>query len=162
MGKKNICLVAFTGAILFSGLLLNASLLAKNGEKKSDELSLDEKKALHLQMIEYDISIRNIPSMISLQNFTRVEMYFGMLVNVKLLESPYYKESLQAALEKLKKKGTYSFYEMMQQESAAAIEALQGSTSGKVDVNMDKLYSSYRIIVDQCAGCHKEMNIRDQ
>ncbi|MDH5720486.1 MAG: hypothetical protein OEZ13_07660 [Spirochaetia bacterium] len=117
-------------------------------------LTIDEKKAIKREMIDMDIDIRNLASMISMQNAFETRRIFFLGTSIKVLQMPKYQENMKRVIEKLRGRGLLQFLTSINLESAKMYNYLNDQLQKKRQIDWDKIQDSYMIILNNCRACH--------
>lgn len=145
-------------------VLLCCSVPATLAEKKSSKplikFSNDEAKAVRVEMIEMDITIRSIASMISLNNTERLAVLFDRLTEFKTLSSPYYKSGINGAIRKWKAKNLYSYLDEIRKTSQKAVKTLaEEKNNDPMNIQWKVIYDYNQKILENCRLCHSESGV---
>lgn len=119
-------------------------------------LPTDEQTAIRREMIEKDIAIRNIASLIALGETKDLAKQFSILSEYQMVSHPQLKEVFQKVLTKWKKRGLDRYFESLQKKSKSLKEILQGEKNSNF---WSKLSEGYLAILSDCRGCHKELAV---
>lgn len=121
------------------------------------KLTHEERRALRLEMIEYDVSLRSIPSLIALEDKKRVAHYFESYAVFETSENPVYKGHFESALKKLKSAGLYRHLETIQKEGQRAAAYIREKMIEGKATSYGPVYQSYKLIVENCRRCHEKV-----
>jgi len=138
------------------------------GQTRNKVISIDyskeEKKALRVEMIEMDITIRTIASMISLNNSDRLEALFLRLKTLQTADSVYYKTAIAATIKKWKKKGLLEDLLKIQSESNTILDYLKevSDSKNKDEIQWNIIYQANQKILESCQNCHKSSGVNIQ
>lgn len=153
----------FTALALAGGLYgLVGQINGQAIEKKTLPVFTDEEaRAVRVEMIEMDIAVRTLASMISLNKTDRLEVIFRRLGELQMTGSVYHKNGISGAVKKWKTSGLMKHVDTIQSESAAMVEYLNGWNTGekKQEVNWNEVHNANRKILENCQECHKRSGV---
>jgi hypothetical protein len=121
----------------------------------------EEKKALRVEMIEMDIAIRTIVSMISLNKPDRLEFLFKRLTELQMASSVYHKTGIEGVVKKWKSNGLMKHLVKIQSESSTLVDYLHGINADekKKEIQWSSVYDANRKIIESCQSCHKSSGV---
>lgn len=146
---------------------LNLGLLALFGlvparwlysQKKNQEYSADEKKAIRREMIEMDIAVRNIGSLISLGSKAPLAENFSSLQKWHTLEHPVHKVGIASVKKKWSATGVLKYKNQIQSTAGTLREYVLGM--GKKP-EWEKVSKGFTNILANCRGCHQSLMKKD-
>jgi len=158
----------FMGVMSIAAVLFGGVFFALSAEPASKKLTLhftdQEKKAVRIEMIEMDITIRTIVSMISLNKPDRLEVQFSKLAKLHLEDSVYHKKSISAAVNKWKQTGLIKYIDAIQTEASAisGYLAKQIADEAKNTMDWELVYQANKKILENCRACHVLVGIDRQ
>jgi|GEM_PF-3272176 len=159
----------YTNLALAGFFCMAPGLVSGQGAKApADVVKIDytkvEKKALRVEMIEMDITIRTISSMISLNKPDRLELLFKRLSELQTSSSEYHKKGIAGVVKKWKNNGLVKYLEAIQKESSEIAEKLHVANTGgkKEETPWRTLLETQTRILENCQGCHKSLGVEMQ
>lgn len=133
---------SFVAAILASPALLFAA-----------SLGVAEKKAVRREMIEMDIAVRNLTSIIATSEKKMVEDSLERLVVWQIKDHPEHGKNFRSVLGKWEAKGALKFGKQIQAEANAMRSYTQGR--GKfAAADWARISTGLNKILGACQGCH--------
>jgi hypothetical protein len=143
---------------MIPGVFLNSQ---DNQKKININYSKMEQKALRYEMIEQDIFLRTISSMISLGNADRLKYWFEKLTVLSTSESLYYKKNIASVMEKWKKQSIDTFMNNIRIESGLMVKYIGKFEESKYEgLDWAEVNKSFFVIIDNCRGCHSSLEVK--
>ena len=158
--KKTVSCATVIIWVLLLGIS-NAMVAGDLNKGLSIQYTLEEKKAIRIEMIEMDITLRTMTSMISLNKPDRLEILFKKLSELQLVNSTYHKAGISGAEKKWKKHELTGYLDKIQKESKNITKYLHeiNTAEKKQEVKWDIIYQANRKILENCQGCHKVVGV---
>jgi hypothetical protein len=133
---------------------LAAALLALTGAAFAAGLTSAEKKAVRREMIEMDVAVRNLTSIIATSDKKMLEDSLERLVVWQIKDHPEHGKGFRSALGKWETKGALKFGKQVQSEANALRSYTQGR--GKFQPgDWARVESGFIKILKACQGCHE-------
>jgi len=145
--------------LLFCGALFAGDQKPEN--KIKVKLNKSEKRVFFEEMVAMDVAVRNIASMLALNDYFHMKLSFIELSVYKNSESPYNKSNLNKVIGKLKAKKFSLFMENIQKESVSAIQFIDTELKPEAETNNQILVEKFEAILKNCQGCHSVMAVTD-
>ncbi|MDH4199514.1 MAG: hypothetical protein OEV66_03950 [Spirochaetia bacterium] len=148
--------------ILFSGFFFMA--FSESSDKIiSINYTQSEQKAVRVEMIEMDIAIRTIISMVSLDRTDRLGPWFQRLSVLQTESSLYHKKGISGAVAKWKKNKLYPYISSIQSQANETVKYLGKQKEQEFkDLQWDLIYDSCKKITENCRQCHKKSGIAEK
>lgn len=150
---QNTLVAATALAAALFGFVLSEALYSTNDKKKG--VTPEEIKSLKLEMIDYDIYIRNIASAIAAQSYYDIKLNLKKLSVIKNIESPYHKERLQSLLAKMEGSQSEQILAQLHTIADSAAQYVEAETEKKRTPDMKKILEEYQNILNACRACHQ-------
>lgn len=119
-------------------------------------LSLNETQALHREMVEMDLAIRNLASGISMGYHRTLLNNFHYLAELRTLKNYRYKEDMRSAITKMKNRNVYFYIESIQAQAQELHDYAEANGPSASRDYWHKLQQGYGKILDQCRNCHEK------
>lgn len=131
--------------------LLPVALLA---QKKTADIQYSEleRKAIRREMIEADIAVRTIGSLLAMGQYKEIERQFMLLSRYQIGKHPELKGALDSAAGKWRSAGLEKHFTTLQKIAADARNEVKGKSAGNFP--WSKTENSYLSIVRECRACH--------
>jgi len=118
-----------------------------------------EKYVLRREMIELDINLRSLISLLALNYYDSTVPVLKMMTSYKTRQSPKYKKTMDKVIQKLKKKNLTKYFYRIHKNAKILlnknkrIRRQKDPYKGWADKNMTN-------IVRACQSCHQQFNLR--
>ena len=116
-------------------------------------LSVAEKKAVRREMIEMDIAVRNLTSIIATSEKKMLEDSLERLIVWQIKDHPEHGKNFRTALTRWESKGALKFGKQIQSEA----NALRNYTAGRgkfTAADWARMQNGLMKILGACQGCH--------
>lgn len=116
-------------------------------------LSVAEKKAVRREMIEMDVAVRNLTSIIATSEKKMLEDSLERLITWQIKDHPEHGKNFRSALARWETKGALKFGKQVQAEA----NALRSYTAGRgkfTPADWTRIHSGLSKILTACQGCH--------
>ena len=125
--------------------------------KFSLRFSFQERKALFKEMVEMDISIRSISSLLSLGDQENIGNYFSRLSQFQMIEDSWYGKYFRSSLRKIQMKGLFPYWRRIQKISKETEEYIVDSLREGKNLDWGRIEKSYQKIIQNCRACHERV-----
>ncbi|MDH5716919.1 MAG: hypothetical protein OEZ22_04705 [Spirochaetia bacterium] len=117
-------------------------------------LSKEERLALKREMIEMDIDIRNLASMISMGNINEIRRIFYTSSSIRTFQINEHKDGIKRAIKKIRGRGLLSYLLNINNESLKMYNYINDNIKEKKEINWEVIKSSYNRMIENCRYCH--------
>lgn len=134
--------------------LLLAQPLWATEHKTTLGLSAEETKALRREMVEMDLAVRNLSSVLSMGYRITLRRNLQYLSKLQTLNNHKYQTTMKSVIKKLKAKNVYGDIEAIQNEANNLLQYLNKYQNS--NRHWDRVNSGYTRILDRCRACHEK------
>lgn len=116
--------------------------------------SIPEKKAIRREMIEMDIAVRNLATIIATGDKKMLDDSLQRIVQWQMKDHPDLGKAFQSALAKWEKNGAIKYGRQVQKEASQ----LRGYVNARGKFSLDDwshIQTSFAKILNSCRGCHE-------
>ena len=128
--------------------------LALSADEEQAGLTEKEKIAWRLEMVEMDAALREIPSLITMEDIDLLKVRLKVFLESNVNESPHQGRNLISAKKKLKSKNLDGPYQTIGKEASHILTLLSVNNPQESPPDWNKIISSYGNIVQSCHTCH--------
>ncbi|MCS6983543.1 MAG: hypothetical protein NZM25_00250 [Leptospiraceae bacterium] len=119
-------------------------------------LPATEKVAVRREMIEKDIAIRNLASIIALGAEKELMYQLSQLSEYQMLSHPQLREPFERVLAQWKKKGVEKYFTSLQKTAQNLKALLASQDKSKL---WEKMAEGYQAILADCRFCHETLQV---
>jgi len=123
------------------------------------DLSRSEKAALRREMVEYDITIRELASNIAMRYKNTAQTNARYLASSPVIAHIEYGKDYKKVRALFAKNGLDSHFVKIETE-AAALDKYFKTVSSNTDTDWNKVLKSYSAIVNECGACHAKTGVQ--
>lgn len=123
------------------------------------QLTTDEKKALRREMIEYDITIRDMASHISMRYRNKTEANAAYIASSPTLQHAELGKDYKKVRAKFSSAGIMSYVTNLESEAQALYTYMKTVNKSGKSVDWPRVQSSYIKILNQCTMCHQKAGV---